>query len=432
MVEIWRAGQWVLVLRRLLSSSINAAFILLFLILGSICVAFFLFIGPFLPYLDTKLAALLFSITYSVLGAYSIGLLPRLGNIIARIGTLETRQSPSRKIKIVIRLSLFYLAPPFMFFVLSYPLRASVAINEKAFTLILFTMFCIIFSLSVIPISIIIGKGRQGLHDALAGLEVCKLHSQSSGDFLPIKTLASRTAIFSFILSFIIIIIIFVAMQGRAFAHFRAYVIGYAGEHDNKTKIEKLSDDFASIIPNSPLKCNKFEILDSIRWWVDLTCSDSESAPLLRDIGLPLMNSLDLQGYGFGITKLEKAVSLLDMDRQVRDMLPEGSKVLSVYLFLGDGIFYYPELKAIVEDYFLRMLRQHKIIHEFSIFRIKMVRMVKTGILEFGYFEEYYLYQGLMWRDEEHLYLPIIFNWERGNFNYPGENGSFITGRDLN
>jgi hypothetical protein len=101
-------------------------------------------------------------------------------------------------------------------------------------------------------------------------------------------------------------------------------------------------------------------------------------------------------------------------------------------LFLDDGAFYFPEIKGIIEGYLLEKVSRHAIAGQFAILRVKMIRVVKVGLVEIGYFEEYYIYKRAYWRNKENAYLPVIFNLDTRNITaFPGEGGSYISSSDL-
>ena len=183
-----------------------------------------------------------------------------------------------------------------------------------------------------------------------------------------------------------------------------------------------------SLIPITPIQYRSYDFADDIRWWVDLTSDAREQIRVNKEIGLTHLNVVDLLGYGFSVKKLKEPVSLLHIDRVRTKIIPAGSEIISVFLFMDVGAFYYPEIKEKIHSYFATYVTPYASRHKFDAIRVKSLRITKVGFAELGFFDEFYLTDDdIMWRDEELAYSPVIFNID----SRLAANGMLITSTDL-
>ena len=150
-----------LILRRLLASMINGLIVSVILTAISLNIVLILWFTNLRSSLNLKWFALFFAMTYSLLGSMWSVWLPRLGSSIARIQLQEIKPNTRRRMKIFARLMLYYSVPIILVF--SYTtLLQKIGDDDPKMMVLLFAplIFCTVFTLVIIPFSILVGKGK--------------------------------------------------------------------------------------------------------------------------------------------------------------------------------------------------------------------------------------------------------------------------------
>jgi hypothetical protein len=414
-----------LILRRALASIINiilAFFVLLFICYSAGC---FLWFFPLWSYLDLTYFYPIFGVTYATLGSLGLFTIPPIGSRLAGTSLRGRATGIKRIFQLILRNTLYISLPTFL--VYAIPQAPSLVDLENrgifflAITLGLSVMF---FSLLIIPISIIISGGQQGLHDKISGLTLCKRSSSEAQEY-PTKKLIYRSALLSSSLSVLLTLFFHATIFG-----FKYDDILFPGEGRKSftDAMKDLSKELDTTFKASDFKKRYTHVLDGFIWWVDLYDDINERLKASEAAGLKGLNQHDLLGYGVRIYDTYIPVNLINMSRDKTRLIPEGSRIFSVIIFTDNGIFLQKELQQLVVHYFFDKSLELSSAKSSDAIKIKVVRFVKAGFVKLGFFDEFYFTpDGSMWRSEAMLDLPIIEDLELGNQFKPG----YITGNDL-
>ncbi|MGA9109999.1 MAG: RDD family protein [Smithella sp.] len=403
-----------LILRRFLASLINGTIISIILFIISYVIASVLIFIPLTSHIQMTWFYIAFATTYSIFGGLGIGWLPTLGKRIMKIHRIEIKDNFSKKIKIIFNIILFYFLISAL---ISLPLKG---IPIKDFYSLYFTFNMLVFiklcAGLAIPISIFIGNGKQGLHDALSGLLVCKeSNATDNNNLLDIKTLFSRTFIITTIIS---LIVTFIIIKFTITNNYHNKVIDFANNES------RLVAKFDSIIPikNNRGYCN--DTNHGFTWWIDLTSDTNEKNHLNKAIGFEYSN---LIGFGYNINSLRSPLTIVDIDKISQRTIPAGTEILSIVLFGNGKFFHFYEDRIEASNYVFKLLKGIDIVKNINIYRLKMVHNVKVGFLTLGFYDEYYLIKdGYKGRKKNVLNNDqIIFIFKTT------EDKNFITERDF-
>lgn len=402
-----------LIFRRFFASVINSAiafFVLLFISFLTGCYLWFL--SP-KCYIEFKWFYVVFAVLYGTFGNLGWYTIPPIGGRITRT-TLKSKRNTITKFFQYFTRNLLYIFFP-VIIIFSSPNLSSLIKTENrglfyiSITLGLFFMF---FSTLILPISIIVGKGRQGLHDKICGLVLC---SKSDHEYqeIPGRKLLYTSSLYALFLS----IVLTIACHAWFFG-FSYDKILFPGEERQKytTEIESFTKELEKIYKAESLKHRKTYISDGLTWWVDLESDVKERIHAAQEIGLKDLNTLDLLGYGVKIYDTDHQIDLIDLKRENTKIIPYGSRIFSIFIFVDSGIFYQKELEQIVIKYFVDKTLDTDLGTNSDAIRVKVIRLVKAGVVKLGFFDEFYLTPGVKsWRSKEMLDLPIIVDLETGN-----------------
>ena len=398
-----------LIFKRLVSSTINGTIILFFFIIISFFVACFFWFFPFYSDINMKYFFVIFSIGYTLIGSMSKCVLPGLGR---RITGIEIRgvmgNTPTHiKTRIFIRTILFYTMPIGLLYTLNLPFQKIVDGEPKMALLLMAPILFFAFSSSlIIPISILIGKGQQGIHDAFTGILTCTGNKIKTPVVHP-KNLTVRSIIATSIISAIFMACFFTFLS---FFKLQDMIFKFVNIAENKGTNCSIVQELDSLIPATPLKYRSFVIENDFKWWVDFSKDKKVLIDFNKAIGLKQLNLLDLIGYGFSIEKLQKPMNLIDVGRSKTSTLSEGSTVLSFFTFVDIGAFYHSDIIKQIDKYFEPYVNKYAVSIKCDALRIKTIRIVKVGLIKIGIFREFYINNEGAWHSVENLYYPYIID----------------------
>lgn len=397
-----------LIFRRFLASLINGIIIFISFTLISVIFAFWLFFSPYWIEIDLKWFFLIFAISFSVMGNLKVGLLTKLGGKIAGIQLHETNPKPNKYIKVLIRITFFYFFAFISIIIYNYYFNVLFKTVDLKIQYILFpfTSLGLFFLILVIPISIIIGKGIQGIHDVISNLSVSTKEDAIGELTSPKKGVATRSIVTTFIVSIIATSLMLYLMINFNI-HKNLFDMSY-GEGQNK--LEKIIEKIDLIIPSTPIRYRSYEIFGGIKWWVDLKSDDHERNNFNKIIGIKGVDALGLLGYGFYIEKSKKDILLLNIDNDKKRLIPENTNMITCSIHV-DKVIFYPELMDKVFRYFIKNILSSDISTEVDVICLKAIYSVKVGNIHAGVFDEYFITRDRQaWRKKNIIDYPIFVN----------------------
>ncbi|MCK9294877.1 MAG: hypothetical protein M0P70_07305 [Desulfobulbaceae bacterium] len=414
-----------LIFRRIISSIVNGTLIFFFLCLVSTAIAIVFWFYPVKSSIDLSIFYLIFAFSYTMIGSLGISSLPRIGSILTGIKINKIGTQNNKSLSIFSRTILFYLLPvasltmaQFLFFIL--------AGHDKAKNIFLFvpSAFISMIVLLALPISIVIGKGRQGIHDYLTGIIICR-KNEKYDHITTQKNIIKKTLIVASILS---AIIIFVLLKLIFHFNYQNTILRMATSNEDKGQYFEEIKNIDSVMPNTPIDIRSYELSDGIMWWVDLTPDVEKRINYNRSIGLTQLNVLDLLGYGININKTRNSIDLINIDRNKSKEISPGANKLEVSFFVDTGAFYYEEIKNKIYKSFKNSLLEIASKYDIEIIQLRFIRLMKIGYISIGFCDERYITSdGKMWRDNNMLSLPIILTID----NRITRKGLLIIGADL-
>lgn len=415
-----------LILRRVAASFVNGFVILL--VLGAFYhfIAFILwFFVPMKSHLSMDVFSILFVGLYSYCGNMNIGWVPALGGRIAKISLQETTVALKKPAKVVVRLVLYYLSPLILIFVAQSPLRLFHGDPSEMPFLSSILIYLATLATLMIPISVIVGGGHQGLHDALSGLSITGTNRSDAVKRIPFRSLLTRTFIVATIAS---IVVTFGALKLSIALNAHKSMLSWATNGPEKKRVEQAVAEFDSIITITPKNLRSYDVAEGFRWWVDLTTDIPERVRLNRKIGLKGVDQLDLLGYGFSIKTLTESINLINANRDAKNTLTAGTKVFSVFLFYDAAAFSSREIASVITGYFRKYVNATPVASWADVIRVKAARIVKVGFVKIGYYDEWYMIDNTeYWRDENTVTIPVVADMDRGYLL----DKSLISTRDL-
>jgi len=392
-----------LILKRLLSSSINGFVIFLILLIISLITAEFLWFFPLSSSIDMKYIYLFFSLIYSIGGALNLLKLAKLGSSITGIKLIVVNKL-NKKLSIVIRISLFYLIPVTIYLLWKF---ISNTINDDGnrtvIMMLLFpSLFIAIFTIILIPLSVIIGRGYRGIHDYYSGVIVLNKGQTLPSNFqLKDSNLVFKSLIINVFVSFVITLILF-----KTYLFFTGPELIYKIADSNNTKGQYFEDIkyIDSVIGRDYLENRSYYLFGDLRWWIDLYGDDSKKIKHNKSIGLHDSIIFDLLGYGIKLHKLDFDIKLTEMENRIMNTsLYKGTPILSVYFFVDTGIFYFDEMKySLVNKFkwdFMRIANHYDI----NTINYNIVRIIRVGLVSIGFKDS--IYTTTLIRDESTAFL---------------------------
>lgn len=420
-----------LVYRRILASFINSIILLIIVILLCFLIGATLWFFPFRSYLNLNWFFVIFAVFYSTLGNLGKGGLPPIGGKIAGIRLSNVVNAPIKYFQILFRNILYVLAP--VTILMAFKLMPNIynIKNTGVYFGILTVSFVVMFfSILLIPISILVGRGQKGLHDAVCKLTVSRKESNVQSN-LTTKHIFSRSLLWAFLGSLLLTFAAHAAIFGVGFQPFL-----YPGTNRDTqtTEIENFSNELDSIFSITPIKYRHIDTQEGFKWWVDLYLDIPERLKVNEAIGLKGLNRLDVLGYGIKISKLFYPIELVDMDRESSKVIPAGTNVFSLFIFVDSGAFSQGEIRRVINEYFQKKIAAINVAQSSDVWQIKIIRQVKVGVVTLGFFDEIYITKDggfwgekYQWRDKSSINLPVISNIHTRSIFI----GTFITSIDL-
>ena len=372
------------------------------------------------PHLQLGWLLLAASFCFSLLGSLHIGFTPPLGKKLARLEELETTQLTRKSLKIALKLALYYGVPIASYFVAVRTIRLVYADGRDASDVLLPLILAAgTFAALLIPVSVVIGRGAQGLHDILSGLSVVAKGGVKE-ERRPLRSVAVPTIALAAVLSFLA-------------APLELQLLKRAGHslrvHEDP-EVRSLVLRVDSAIPQLPTECRHYIAGVEFRWWVDLTCDTSKRIAVGRELGLKGTNSLDLLGIAIRIHKYGVPVPLVSLDRNQFSEVPALTPMVSVYVFADAALYQFPETRNVVQAALLERLRQERVTRGFPVVQVRFVRMLKVAFLEVAEYDNYYWYKSQYWRETE----EVDMGWQqRFRIHFFGPfSSAYISGIELN
>jgi hypothetical protein len=403
-----------LIFRRFTATIINTLIATSVILLISYLIGSLLF---FLPnsssYIEFKWFYVVFAVLYGTFGNLGWFTLPPIGGKLTKL-TLRSRynQILIKFLQYFARNSL-YIAFPAIILFFSPNFFSLIKSENRGLYYIAITigLFFVFFSVLFQPISIIVGKGKQGVHDKICGLIQCSKYDPACQE-IPWKNLLYKSTLWSAFLS----ILLTVAFHSFVFG-FNYDKILFPGKERDKytTEIENLKTDIEKTFKAESLKHKKTDTTDGFTWWVNLEPDVKERIKVAEEIGLKDLNKHDLLGYGIKIYDTDHPIDLIELNEKSTKTITNASTIFSIFVFVDAGIFYKKELQGAMINYFVNKAVDANFVTNNDVIRVKFIRLVKAGFIKLGFFDELYLTPGKLWRSKEQLYSPLIFDLELGN-----------------
>ena len=388
-----------LVLRRLGAFAINVLIIFFILSLLYVVIAGVLWFCPFRSSLHLTYFSVTFCLLYSMLGDMGLLKLPSLSKHMLGLKIIETRKAFSKPFKAIIRIGTYYFSLASAFLYLA-SIFLGIDSKEKGLFWLPFSTFISYFQL-LIPISILVGRGEEGLHDRLAGVKILTQKGASSGE---VKGLLSKSL--SVTLGVAIILMLLTTKQLFSSGLINTFY------HPPDASIMEVIHELDTIVPETPIESRKYEPKPEIlKWWVDISDKPQMKVKIGDHLGLKGLDVVFLEGYGYSIAKTVKPISLISLDQDKRTTLQQGSDLLTLHFFVGSGFLYRQELVDKITSYAInRLTSAYKLVGAMGAIRIKITQIVKAGYWEVGFFNEvYFVRTGGFWRDVKNTFFPVIF-----------------------
>lgn len=337
---------------------------------------------------------LIASFTFSLLGSLSIGILPPLGKKLCRIEQVETRPSPERTAKITLKLLLFYLIPASTLYSLIF-FTDYLQFGDRASSELLLPLQLVAanFATLLIPISIVLGRGAQGIHDVASGLSVRPKGSSEIRATQLSRLLApsiAYTALIAFLLT---------PIELSVFTRFGASPTPLMSEEEVTAVTRRLDGIFLAV----PAHCRRAFSAVDFRWWVDLTCGLSERIAFGKSLGLKGSKARDVLGVGFRLFRQSAPIQLISLDGNEKKEVHAGTPILSAVVFTDVGVFQYSENKTTIRKLLFAGFHRQGLLSEFGVIHVRITRMIKVAFLVVSVYDDHYWTPRQIWRNADEL-----------------------------
>ena len=187
-----------LIFRRILASFINSVIALILIIIICFLIGATLWFFPIRSYLNMNFVFLIFAVAYATLGNLGKGGVPPIGGRIAGIKLVTTTASDTPSFFQILIRNILYIIAPAMILTASNLMPNIFDIENTGiyFGIITIAFIIIFFSILLVPISIVVGQGKKGLHDVVCKLAVSKRSSNEKSD-ITIKYIFYRSLIWT-------------------------------------------------------------------------------------------------------------------------------------------------------------------------------------------------------------------------------------------
>lgn len=404
-----------LIVIRALAAIANSFYMFTLLTFINLFIAIVLSHLGFIFIVDTKLVVLIGFAAYSYFGDSHIGRWPSFAKKRLGISVIIDKNSRNKYIYLGIRTAFYYgfvVSGYYLYVSITKALFASPDELAQQAIKYPFDIGILLFVNILLPISVFFSCGQRGLHDIISHTRVVLTRNKQSR-IIADKTVIINSVIASLCLAFVFSFVAS-AYQSRAYSK---SAINHYDEIKNaahkalgqlpfafQDEAQVSSDGIGFLITRGGnYKPNP------LRAWVDVSSNINKRIVLGRLLGLCSQETdnycraeaSSIFGYGIIAGELARNIHLVGMDNKAITLLPVGSKVFKVIVFVDTGVLDYHEMVEKARDTILSSLTKYSQFYDFyDVLSIRIEHLVKVGWVSFGRCDDVFIPvdKGGLWR----------------------------------
>ncbi|WP_439389332.1 hypothetical protein [Ideonella sp. YS5] len=363
-------------------------------------------------------AIVTFTFAFSFLGSMGKGTLPPLFKHLLKLEEVAIDGTKPRAIRVLIKLALLYFTPVAMLYLMSIGIAGLYfGDDDGRFALFPLLVFSAAFASALIPLSVVIGKGKQGIHDVVAGLSVVSAGTTAEYSRQTAPLLWKSVAVAAAVA--LAATIVLLSVFAKAHATHRPIYIG----DELKSRVAR----YDAMFPGLPQDCRKHFSSATFWWWLDLGCGTAAQEDVGRSLGLEPWERQLLLGIGFREYRYPISIPLISLDRKSTVEIAAEAPMIAITVFTEAALFHYPERRRMLQQHILERALRQGLLTDFRAGKFKFVRMIKVAFLTITVYDEYIVMNDRVWRQDFNLGPQYTFR-----FNFAGAfSGEYITNFEI-